>query len=294
MTKDEISDIVELMSLNYGHLTDTERETFDRVNFLDAEGVNTDNISSNDFEVMRKFVPVLSERKAKILNWIELDESSRSPFDEMIVFIPIGHKNLEQIIGMSSSEFVDKLMTNIDDHGRRNHIDERKNIDDTLIFMDFYIRFANNSATEQEIFERIEDLANKVDSYLKDDSVNNLYGYKKRKLRDIFVLLRSGEYNNKMRDKIRGLEEFINFSHFVEPTIIPHVFGCINSSGILQSFIIHVLNTLANSNKEEHEEKHKWILERNSEHRRKILKPMKRKKVQEVTKRHIFRKNVSG
>jgi len=30
------------------------------------------------------------------------------------------------------------------------------------------------------------------------------------------------------------------------------------------------------------------------EHRRKILKPMKKRKIQEVTKRHIFRKNVSG
>lgn len=38
----------------------------------------------------------------------------------------------------------------------------------------------------------------------------------------------------------------------------------------------------------------KKILERNSEHKRKILKSTKRKKIQETVKRHIFRKNVSG
>jgi hypothetical protein len=41
------------------------------------------------------------------------------------------------------------------------------------------------------------------------------------------------------------------------------------------------------------EEEYEWVLKRNSEHKRKIAKPVKRK-TQEVTKRHIFRKNVSG
>lgn len=34
--------------------------------------------------------------------------------------------------------------------------------------------------------------------------------------------------------------------------------------------------------------------EKKDEHRRRILKPAKKNKTQEVTKRHIFRKNITG
>jgi len=296
MTNDEISDIVELMSLNHDYLTDVEKDVYDKICVLDEDEYH--RISSDSFKVMKDFVPVLSERKAKILNWIKLDEDAPD-------FSSIGYRNLEQIIGMSSSVFIDKILSNDDDYGRRKHLGERKNINDALTFLDFYVRFANNSVMEKELFERIEDLSDKVDFYLKDDFPNTCkvyhdapsYGSKETKLKDILVLLRSEERKNKMRDKVNGLEKFINFSHFVEPSVIPHVFGCKNSSGQLQSLIIHVLDALANSDitelKNNNDDEYQWVLERNSEHKRKI-KPMKKKRIQEVTRRHIFRKNVIG
>jgi hypothetical protein len=280
INKDRISEIVELMNLNYHYLTEEEKKVCDKVCVLDQNEYQ--RLSFKDLETMQQFVPVLSEKKAKSINWSDLE-------DDAIDFSSVGCKNLDQIIGMSSSDFIDrKTREELCYHEETKK--ERDVMRDSLNFLDFYVRFANNSVSEEEFLKRIEDLANKVDYYSWNMEFGGDYKYKDHVLRKISVLLKS---ENRI-DKVIGLEKFINFSHFVEPSVIPHVFGCRNSSGLLQSSIIHVLNELASSDitelsdEKESVEKHKWVLERNSEHRRKKIS---RKNI--VQKRHIFRKNIS-
>ena len=70
------------------------------------------------------------------------------------------------------------------------------------------------------------------------------------------------------------------------------------------NLIINILNTLSDDGvwnyivdsqglRHKDEEKNKWILERNSEHRRKILKQTKRRKIHDI-KKHTIRKRVTG
>lgn len=280
INKDRISEIVELMNLNYHYLTEEEKKVCDKVCVLDQNEYQ--RLSFKDLETMQQFVPVLSEKKAKSINWSDLE-------DDAIDFSSVGCKNLDQIIGMSSSDFIDrKTREELCYHEETKK--ERDVMRDSLNFLDFYVRFANNSVSEEEFLKRIEDLANKVDYYSWNMEFGGDYKYKDHVLRKISVLLKS---ENRI-DKVIGLEKFINFSHFVEPSVIPHVFGCRNSTGLLQSLIVYTLDTLASSeitelSQENNEEK--YFYERNSEHKRKGVKA--KKQCRDI-KRHIFRKNISG
>jgi hypothetical protein len=192
-------------------------------------------------------------------------------------------------------------------------------------FLDFYVRRANNNVSEREkvfyakqLKEQIIKILNTPDFFGTNSRDFTLAGEtnvigreipeewtekKKEELQKIVKLLSSDD----SLDNSVGLEKFINVAHDNEPNLIPHAFGLdyCEMRQDLQSVIVFVLDYLRDSDiKEFHsdidhekeaesEKTYKWVLERNSEHKRRI-QMMKRKKNQEITKRHIFRKNVSG
>lgn len=291
MDRNRINEIINLMSLNYHYLTDEEKEVCEKT----SKRLDYDELSSKDLETIKNFVPTLSERKAKSIGWADLD-------DDKIVFSTVGYKNLDQIMGMSSSEFINRKISHIpiewvegSNHrdGVRGVLFELEPIKKSLDFLDFYVRFANNSVVYEEFVKRIDDLANKVHDYSEKFEFHESYEYKDLILKEILTLLRS---ENKT-DKVIGLEKFVNFSHHIEPSIIPHVFGCSqDTSGLLQSLIIYTLDVLSSPDRTElsgDNNEEKYFYERNSEHRRKIVKTINKKRIQEIS-RHIFRKNVSG
>lgn len=227
--------------------------------------------------------------------------------------------NFEEMTGMSRKDVVERILIGEEEDAKdnwywedwddpitqqkyRKYIDiERKNLQDALNFLDFYVRFANNRTSSEEVTKYSDQIAELLDKFIEEQKDPTLSAdfdkTKMEKLNESLHLLRS---DNRFH-KTWGLEIFVHFTHNTEPTIIPHIFGIQNIfvRCPLQSVILRVLDGLRDLEEvsfreyDNDREKYKWILDRNSEHKRKILK-LKRKKVQEITKRHIFRKNVSG
>lgn len=208
---------------------------------------------------------------------------------------------------------IDRIIRNLSSIAGTNVVDDlTKGVDvhnvnklwQVFAFMDFYIRKANNNVSEEEIVLYSRQLLEGLKKFIKDDDFmgeNRDPGWGDHPHPDLVVLrdIESVLENGNSMDKSIAIERLVHISHDFEPTIIPHIYG-IGQEERVRSRIGEVLKDiweyLASSDRTtlEHNDERRFVYERNSEHRRKIIKSKKKEKQKAAVKSSLVRKNIAG